>query len=134
MQDCLAVDGAFYTTYQSEANSLELSLTKPEPTEMDGAPEYVELRNLVHFSSSHAYRCQVFLLFGATDDDDMRALMIPNNDDAAEMKRIPLSWAKARAILDQKWETACRRTLQVPDENSQDEHVGQGIDRQSNDV
>ena len=134
MQHYLALDGAFYTTYISGANSLQLKLTKPEPTEKDGALEHVILRNQVHFSSSYAYTCQVFLLLGATDEDDMHALLIPNNDDAAEIQRIPLTWAKARAILDQKWETACRRTLQVPYENSQDEHAGQGKSGQSNNV
>ena len=120
--------------FSSGETSLRLELTKPEPTRKDGAPESVWIPNLVHLSSSYAHRCQVFLILGATDEDYMHALLIPNNDDAAEIQRIPLTWAEARAILDQKWETACRRTLQVPEENSQDEHAGQGVDRSSNNV
>lgn len=134
MQRNLAVDGAFYTAYISRENSLVLALAKPEPTERDGAPESVYLPDLVHFSSSFASRCKVFLLLGKTDEENMHALLIRDNDNAPEIKTIPLTWARARAILDQKWETACRRTLQVPDKNSNDEHAGQGTNRQSNNV
>lgn len=129
MQDCLAVDGAFYSVSRLSRyseNSLHLSLTKPEPSVRQGFPEIVWLRNLVHLSSSYAHRCQVFLLLGRTDDEYMQALLIPDNDDAPEIKTIPLTWAKARAILDQKWETAFRRPLQEPDQDSDDEHAAQG--------
>lgn len=92
-----------------------------------GAPERVGIPNLVHFSSSYAYRCQVFLILGRTDDEYLQALLIPNDDDAPELKTIPLTWANARAILDQKWAIACRRrTPQVPDQNAEDGHATQG--------
>ncbi len=84
-------------------HSIQLVLTKPAPTKWDAARE-VWLPNLAHLSSFHVDRSKVFLLLGRTDEDNMRALIIPDNDFSPEVKEIPLTWAKARALLDQKWE------------------------------
>ena len=109
MQQSLAVDRAFYEIHIYLDCSIWLSLAKPRSTGWSGVDYRVYLENLAYVSSFYADQCQVFLLLGRTDDDYMHVLLIPKNDCAPELKTIPLTWAEARAKLDQKWEEDLQR-------------------------
>ncbi len=100
----LAIDDAFYEMISDDGYSIHLTLTKPAPTKWHATIKTVDLPNLVYLSSFYASRCRFFLLLGRTDEENMRALIIPYNDSFPEVKEIPLTWAKARALLDNKWE------------------------------
>lgn len=101
----LAIDGTFYElTKISTVNSFSLNSTKAEPARRNVATNRVWLGNLVNFSSLPTGKCRLFLILGKTDNDHMHALMVPEDDGAPELKTIPLTWAEARAILDEMWE------------------------------
>lgn len=118
MELSLAIDGAIYGLVALAGYSIGLRFTKPEPTRRKIAINSVYLLDLVHFSSLYANRYRIFLILGETDNDYMHALMVPEEDGAPELKRIPLTWAEARAILDKMWE---KRWNSV--ESSQDQDV-----------
>lgn len=99
----IAVDGAFYRIVVN-GQTVQLSLSKPEPTRWDIAEYEIRLPNLTHISSLYARQCRVFLLLGRSDQDDMHLLIVPSNGYAPELKTIPLSWADARAMLNETWE------------------------------
>lgn len=52
--------------------------------------------------------------------------MVPDDDRAPELKTIPLSWADARAILDQKWEEEYGSMHTCLNEDSDTYGFGQG--------
>lgn len=119
MENHLASDGALYELQTYNVFSVGLRFTKPESTRRKIAINRVYLSDLVHSSSLYpTNRCRIFLILGETDNDYMHALMVPEEDGAPELKRIPLTWAEARAILDKMWE---KRWNSV--ESSQDQNV-----------
>lgn len=97
------IDGSFYEVCVKDGQTVQLTLNKLSTR---GSPAYLEacLPNLTHFSSLYVNACEVFLLLGRTDEDDIHVLIVPSNDYAPELKTIPSSWADARAMLDEKWE------------------------------
>ena len=104
IEEILANDGAFYQLYDYGSDSIGLSLSKPEPTKRVIARHSVDLPDLVFLSSLYSDRARKFLVLGKTDEDQMHVLLVPDNDCAPELKSVPLTWAEARAILDEKWE------------------------------
>ena len=85
-------------------HSLALSLLEFGPRGLHKPVKATWLYNLAHLSASYADRSKIYLILGKTDDEHMHALVIPDNREAPELKRIPLTWAEARAILQRKWE------------------------------
>lgn len=107
IESSLAVDGAYYTIDSpGRCSTIPLSLTRLTPTKWSVAKKSVGLPNLVSLSSTLASKRKAFLLLGRTDEDQMHVLLVPtfDNECAAEVKTIPLTWAEARAKLDQMWE------------------------------
>ena len=105
VDDFFAIDSDVYTLSPStDRNSLVLGLTKVQLRRTTKIRESVWLPNLVYLSSSYAKEPYVYLILGNTDEDYMHALVIPRDRGAPELKRTPLSWAEARAILQKKWE------------------------------
>ena len=124
----LAIDDAFYEMSNTDGHSIKLRLTKPEPTKWDVAQITVYLKNLVHLSSRYASGHKTCLLLGRTDEDNMRALIIPDNDCSPEVKEIPLTWAKARALLDQKWEDKWGGLRSSADTSDEEQSIADSMD------
>ena len=120
IQRYLATDGALYELYDPAGHTIQLSLTKLEFTKWGVATRDVDLPNLVHVSSHYAYKSEFFLLLGKTDEDPMHLLVVPNDENAPELKTIALTWAEARAMLNRKWEEKYGHVISDRDVSSED--------------
>lgn len=103
--DSLVYDGRLYTCRLDRGDSSQLRLAMYQP----GWPEeyHVSLLNLATFPQSHhSYNAKFFLLI-KDDHESMSVLLPPDSKKKiyyAEIKKIRLTWAQARAELNRLWE------------------------------
>ena len=100
-EELLAYDGLLYACKFDFSDLSQVRLVMYQP----GWPQKynVTLAIPATLSQSHRYNSRKYLLLGSDDDEGMRLLLIPvrGYDDRrpAEIKTIPLTWARARAEL-----------------------------------
>lgn len=70
-----------------------------------------KIRDLAYFPSCYDCRYfKLFLILGKTDDVKLRCMIVPDDHRPAEIKTLPITWAKAQEMLDQEPEEKYRET------------------------